>query len=457
MLKIKTYLLRKNVSPTDSVFLALTGILLFMISLPHSMAVRKFLIFVIFIMALKPFLNAMRDKLTELKILIWTALALQIWMLLITYFIAPHPIESFMEWKGQWMPVMMCLIVGVGLARVLRFATLENPLSAVAVLICAPIALFLCGSAVVMVKDMLWGGSALPYQLGITAEKGGTNFLIALIEPILVADMLVRIVKGKRLLPIPNWAISAFLALAIFSLFATSSRNGLVVMMFAFVLGAVMMIAEFRRIYSWQKIYGSVWLTLTIVAGVAYAAYKIDPRWQGFIETIPIAWDIDNNVAWVSADGVGLPITPSGTPVDPSQYYRIAWFHEGCRMLLAHPWGLEISRDTFHQLELQKYGRAEMFHSHNGWIDLGLNVGVFGLLLWGGFLWLLAKTGWQSWQRYKNPLGLALTLMTIMFVLRAMLDSIFRNHILEQFALVAGLLYTTLLYERSNDSNNNAS
>ncbi|MFM2407444.1 MAG: hypothetical protein RL358_186 [Pseudomonadota bacterium] len=271
-------------------------------------------------------------------------------------------------------------------------------------------------------------------------------------EPILVADFLARLVKGKRLLPIPNWAISALFALAVFSLFAASSRNGLIVMMLALLLGAVVMIAEFHKIYSWQRIASSVLLTITIVAGVFFTAYKTDPRWQGFVETIPLAWDIDRDLLWLKADAVGLPKTSSGISVDPSQYYRIAWLHEGWRMLLTHPWGVEISRDTFHQLELQKHGYAGMSHSHNGWIDLGLNIGVLGLLLWGGFLWLLAKAGWQSWQRYKNPLGLALTLMSIMFVVRAMLDSVFRNHMIEQFALVAGLIFTTLLYEHNDES-----
>jgi O-Antigen ligase len=452
MQKLKLFLSEKNISWSALILVGLTCVLLFIISLPHSMALRKLLIFIIFIIAFKPFWDAMHDSLTRLKSVVLLALALQLWMLVISGFIAPHPLESFMEWKGQWLPVIMCLITGIGLARTLMWSKLANRQSIAAILICAPIALFLGINALVMIKDMLLADSFLTNQIGITDEKGITNYLIALIEPILVADLLARLVKGKRLLPIPNWAISAFFALAVFSLFAASSRNGLIVMMLALMLGAVMMITEFHKIYSWQRIASSVLLTFTIVAGVIFTAYKTEPRWQGFVETIPIAWDIDHDLLWLKADAVGLPKTSNGTSVDPSQYYRIAWLHEGWRMLLAHPWGIEISRDTFHQLELGKHGHAEMSHSHNGWIDLGLNVGVLGMLLWGGFLWLLARTGWQSWQDYKNPLGLALTLMTIMFVVRAMLDSVFRNHIIEQFALVAGLIFTTILYEHYDES-----
>lgn len=456
MKKFKEFLIARSMNWSAMILGGLTCVLLFTISLPHSMALRKLLILLIFIFAIKPFWDAMHDKMHRLKEVVWLALALQLWMLIISGFIAPNPFESFMEWKGQWLPFIMCLIAGIGLARVIMLTKLANHQSAAAILICAPIALFLIINALVMIKEMLLAGSYLPNQMGITDEKGITNYLIAMIEPILAADILARLVKGKRLLPIPNWAISAFLALAIFSLFAASSRNGLIVMILTLLICATMMIAEFHKIYSWQRIASSVLLTFTIVAGVVFTAYKTEPRWQGFVETIPIAWDIDHDLLWLKADGVGLPKTSNGISVDPSQYYRIAWLHEGWRMLVAHPWGIEISRNTFHQLELEKHGYAEMSHSHNGWIDLGLNVGVLGILLWGGFLWLLARAGWQSWQYYKNPLGLALALMTIMFVVRAMLDSVFRNHIIEQFALVAGLIFTTILYEHNDESKHTA-
>jgi O-antigen ligase len=85
---------------------------------------------------------------------------------------------------------------------------------------------------------------------------------------------------------------------------------------------------------------------------------------------------------------------------------------------------------------------------------LGLNVGVLGLVLWGVFLLLLARFGWRAWQRHKEPLGLALAIMVVMFVLRGLLDSTFRNHVIEQFVLVAALLFTALLLEYPDEPKN---
>jgi len=260
------------------------------------------------------------------------------------------------------------------------------------------------------------------------------------------------LVKGNRLIPVPAWVISAIFILALFSLFTASSRNGILIMLFAFVLSTTMMISKIRKVYSRKKVVTSILATLFLVVVVALVSYKTDPRWQGFIEAVPIAWDIDRDLLWLNADGTNLPLTPSGKRVDISEYYRIAWAHEGWRMLMDHPWGTEIARDAFHKLELKKYGHAEMSHSHNSWIDLGLEVGIPGLLLWAGVLWILAQSGWKAWCAHKDPLGFALTILVIMFAVRGLLDSIFRDHEIEQFMLVAGLLFSALAFGNSRQN-----
>ncbi|HEY5141679.1 MAG TPA: O-antigen ligase family protein, partial [Methylococcales bacterium] len=185
---------------------------------------------------------------------------------------------------------------------------------------------------------------------------------------------------------------------------------------------------------------------------ISLVSYKTDPRWQNFVETIPIAWDIDHDLLWLNGDENSANVlTPNGKHVDPTAYTRIAWAHEGWRMLMAHPWGLEIARDTFHKLELAKYGHAGMAHSHNSWIDLGLEVGIPGLLLWALILLLMARFGWQVWHTHKEPLGLALAVLVIMYAVRGLLDSIFRDHEVEQFMLVAGLLFSTLSFEKEEN------
>lgn len=448
---VRSFFHEKQLSFSNWTLLSLSGILLFVYSLPHAIALRKFLLLIVFLISFKFFWKALLKKPKPLLPAVLIFVFLQVWMLVIAGLVSNDPYSSFSEWKGQWLPVLMSFVVGIGLAGTLMQSRLKDPRAAAAMLILIPITLFLIVNAMAMIHDMILAGTFLSNQLGITDQKGISNYLIALLQPILIADMLSRLVKGNRLLPVPGWVISAILILALFTLFANSSRNGLVIMSMTFVLGAGMMILDIGKVYSPKKVIASVLATLIFVLAIALAEYKINPRWQNFIETVPIAWDIDRDLLWLNGDDASAaPLTPSGQPVEFSAYGRIAWAREGWRMLMAHPWGTEIARGVFYKLELAKHGHAGMSHSHNSWIDLGLQVGFPGLLLWGWLLLLLAQFGWRAWRAQNDLLGLALAILVIMLAVRGLLDSIFRDHEIEQFMLVAGLLFSTLSFGNTN-------
>ena len=440
----------KQFSFSSWILLLSSGILLFIFSLPHAIALRKLLLLIAFLIAFKSFWEALLKKPKPLLLAVLLFVILQVWMLVISGFITDQPLASFFEWKGQWLPALMSFVVGIGLAQTLMQSRLKDPCRAVAMIILIPITTYLCVNVIVIIHDVILAGKFLPNQLGIGDTKATTSYVIALLEPILIADMLSRLVKGNRLLPVPGWVVSFILILALFSLFAASNRNGTLIMLLAFVLGAAMVISEIRKVYSLRKVITFVFASLVFVLAVALVSYKTDPRWQNFIETVPIAWDIDRDLLWLNEEGVNVPVIQNGEPVDFTAYYRISRIHEGWRMLMAHPWGMEISRGTFHKLELAKYGHAGMSHSHNSWIDFGLEVGIPGLILWAWVFWLLAQSGWQAWRTHKEPLGLALAVLVIMFAVRGLLDSIFRDHEVEQFMLVAGLLFSALSFEKLN-------
>ena len=429
------------------------GILLFIYSLPHVIALRKLLLLIAFLTAFKSFWDALQKKPQPLLLVVLLFVVLQVWMLVVAGFISGQPLSSLIEWKGQWLPPLLSFVAGIGLARTLMLSRLKEPRVAVAMVILVPIAIYLCVNAIVIIHGVIMAGKLLPDQVGISYQKATSSYLIALLEPILIADMLSRLVKGNRLLPVHGWVIPSTLILAIFTLIAASNRNGILIMLLAFVLGAALMISEIRKVYSLKRVISFALATLLFVLAIALVSYKTDPRWQNFIETVPIAWDIDHDLLWLNDHGFNLPLTPSGKPVDISAYSRIAWAHEGWRMLMAHPWGMEIARDTFRKLELAKYGHGDMSHSHNSWIDFGLEVGIQGLLLWAAMLLLMARFGWQAWHTHKDPLGLALAVLVIMYAVRGLLDSIFRDHQVEQFMLVAGLLFSTLTFEKEKLNN----
>jgi hypothetical protein len=447
---MSSFFQEKQLSFTSWMLLLLSGILQFIFSLPHVIALRKLLLLIAFLIAFKFFWEAMLKKPKPLLSAVMIFVFLQVWMLVIAGAISDQPFASFSEWKGQWLPAFMSFVVGIGLARTLMLSKLKYPRAVVVMSIVIPITIYLCLNAIVIVHEWILAGTFLPSLGGLGDHHGISGYLVALLEPILFADMLSRLVKDTRLLPVSGWVISAILIFAVCTLIATTDRNGIIIMSLTFVLVTAMMISEIRKIYSPKRIITFVLATLVLILSIALVSYKTDSRWQNFIETVPIAWDIDRDLLWLNGDGTNFPLTPSEEQVDISEYSRIAWAHEGWRMLMAHPWGMEIARDTFHKLELAKYGHAGMAHSHNSWIDFGLEVGILGLLLWGWMLFLLAQFGWRTWRTHKEPLGLALAVLVIMFAVRGLFDSIFRDHEIEQFMLVAGLLFSTLSVGKTN-------
>jgi len=441
----------KHLSFASWMLLLLCGILQFIFSLPHVIALRKLFLLIAFLIAFKYFWETVKTKPKLLLSAVIVFVLLQIWMLVIVGFISNQPWASFIEWKGQWLPTFVSFVIGIGLARTLMLSRLKAPHVAILLSILVPITIFLCLNAIVIVHDWILAGKFLCSPSGIADHHGVSGYLVTLLGPMLIVDMLSRFVKGNRLLPVPVWVILALFIFLICSLILTTDRNGLIIMLLTLIMCTAMMASEIRKVYSLKKIITFSMAALIIILAVALASYKTDPRWQNFFETIPIAWDIDHDLLWLDrVDANEAPLTPSGKQVDISTYTRIAYAHEGWRMLMAHPWGTEIARDTFHKLELAKYGHAKMAHSHIAWIDFGLEVGFPGLLLWGLILFLLTRLGWQNWRIHKEPLGLALAVLVIVFAVRGLLDSIFRDHELEQFMLVAALLFGTLSFTKTN-------
>lgn len=432
--------------------LALSSMLLFVYALPHVMALRLFLLVTAFLISASAFLTALRQQQSELISALTIYSVLQAWMLVVALFIADQSIQSLLEWKGQWLTTTLSFVIGIGLAAILMGAQLRKPSSVIALVVAIPITLLIAVNSSAVLYDMLLQETFITHDPGITDHTANIGYAIALLEPLLVADMLSRVGKRTPLLPVSIWVASFVLGMSVFALVTASSRNGLLTMLLAFILGGVMMLSELRNIYSRKRLAAVFTISTVLISAYVGIALKSDSRWKNFVETVPIAWDIDRDTLWLNSTGDDLPLTPSGEPVDLSAYNRIAWAHEAWRMLLVHPWGTEISRETFHRLELAKYGHAGMAHSHNGWLDFGLNFGFPGLILWATFLFLLARTGWRAWKEYKEPLGFALVLLVVMFAFRALFDSIFRNHMIEQFMLVAGLLIGAITLKKRERS-----
>jgi O-antigen ligase len=91
-------------------------------------------------------------------------------------------------------------------------------------------------------------------------------------------------------------------------------------------------------------------------------------------------------------------------------------------------------------------------HSHSSFIDLTVGAGVLSTILW---LLFIIKLFLYSFQKYKinvSYYSIAISILTVDFVSRSLIDSIMRDHMFQQYMLILGILLAMLIYGQNSES-----
>jgi O-antigen ligase len=198
-----------------------------------------------------------------------------------------------------------------------------------------------------------------------------------------------------------------------------------------------------------------VLLACGVIAFVgAIVGLRAEPRWASFVATAPVAWDTARNRKWLQGehDESNMPLTAAAKPVEPSAYFRIAYLKEGVKLLAEHPWGTRVGRDAFRLGIRDKYGVGGMSHAHNGFLDVGVSLGFPGVVLWIAFMGSIVYFAWRTATLPGVGLRAALVLVVASFAARTCLDATLRDHVLQEFMLVAGALMAAIALGPRRDS-----
>jgi len=106
-----------------------------------------------------------------------------------------------------------------------------------------------------------------------------------------------------------------------------------------------------------------------------------NPTWNNLIPDIKIAIQTENFQEWKNPDaGGGHIINEKNKPTSMTTYHRIAWAVEGSKMIPEYFMGYGLIEDSFRYLSLDKWpdAQASLNHTHSGWIDIALGLGVIG-------------------------------------------------------------------------------
>lgn len=190
-----------------------------------------------------------------------------------------------------------------------------------------------------------------------------------------------------------------------------------------------------------------VGLLLLLSAGtLAWVAYKTDVRWQQTFQAFGAAIQI-HDPGYVCLASAG--VQPEGQErVDVSTFSRVLFLTLGVQELTQHPFGYDGSRSSFAQLVSQYCppGYPPPAHTHNGWLDMGISIGIPGVILW---LILLVAGLRMGWQQRMTPAGRGLWLCAFVLISRALVDSVFRDHMMEMWSFVFMLFGAMLIAHNS--------
>jgi O-Antigen ligase len=430
--------------------------LLFVWSLPGTIALRLVLLAgALALLARRLAAADFRAGIRSAALPLGLLAALTLWLLLQAEFISNETHWTLGELRGQWLPALLALVLGLLLATRADATRLVTAVTLV----------FAAQAAIAVGQSLLHWHFHREIFTGLVPLTGGKlemSFVLNILLAILTVDLFCRATGRAALLRLPLAAVVAILLLALTSSLLAGARNGVIGIAFLSLSALSLLIFDQRHRLGPLRTFAAASAIILGIATLGAASYRTDPRWQSFVETVPIAWNIDQYDSWFDGDMWGRPvlgecrhlehgdwrchragcrrILPECRYVEPSAYLRIAFIRAGLRLIGEHPLGYGYGRNAFaHALRLN-YPKAQLGHAHSGWIDLGLGGGVPALALWAALIGSLMWRGWRSFFDAANPGGLLLFFLATGYAGRMALDSVNKDHMLQMFMFLAGLL-----------------
>lgn len=434
------------ITPASGWLLITTALLNIIWPMQHSIAARNILLGITLTSAFYLWRRSTQSPLVTntLRTSAKWYILLSTW-LLITVLLADEKLNSLDQYRGEWGIATLALLAGTLTARLSYRPNSKKDtqpiITALALAMVLPSLLVLGNAAWVIIQTHslpLWDAPLL----GRTSASQVTNMLYGF----LIADALSRSGSNNRLLPVSHSALSALILLTLITTYLLNTRNGTISILVLTTIAALIFLYQQRRTIktSWLILGGTI-LTLAFT-GFAKISYQADPRWTKFNESIRIAFDTEQNRAWLDKR-IPLPLMSNGESVDHSAYMRLAWAKEGILAIRDYPLGVGFGRNAFGHAMKRKYGSGTG-HSHSSLIDFTLSGGIPGILIWLYLSALLMRLGWCTYRRHGSAIGLALTLLVSGTLFRMIIDSNLRDHGLEQYFFLVAALATLTANEK---------
>ncbi|WP_428023821.1 O-antigen ligase family protein [Arcobacter sp.] len=436
------------------------GLLVFILPIAHTIAVRNISILILIFLTIYILLKNKTIKFNisftkEIKNILFILIIFTTWLYFIAFFISNETSWTVGEIKSQWITPLSYFIT-FGLLSVYFSKESKDLQKNFYSLIFLMLFVHVLYVDLYALKYYIQTKSIISRFSGLTEGPDKSNYITNVLLAFLVSEVIYRFRTSKRVLNINNFVLLIIILLTLLSSIFEGMRNGVVAIIFLTISGLFFSFYNNDKYTKKFKFIISFGIFILLTFPAMYN-FKNDKRWDTLIQTIPYALDTKTNKNWLNNEKYKRPVLPNGESVETSAYLRIAWGYEGLKLIYENPFGIGYGRNAFsHGLQI-KYGDVQKVgHSHSGFIDLAIGIGIPGLIIWLSFGIYLMYVSYTFFMKYNSFYALILFFNVSGFFARFIVDSNMRDHMFQTFMLIIGFSFIFMLKDKyQNEELNN--
>lgn len=361
--------------------------------------------------------------------------------------------RAAISYKGAWLQAALFTLLGMGSGLVFARLRCASLILGAGILFSIPLLIHLVQLTYVVLHtgSIPWG------YTGLFPTHGELGYTALFAVSFLLTDLLFFATASAR-----TFVVVLLLAAGLASPILAQGRGGtifaLISCLTVLVCGAY---AKRQSPITHGRILATGGLTIVLGAVGIYFAIQADPaRWLKAQDRVAMGLVGDPmQVICHGANVIRNALVEAGKTITPETEEslkglegdggRMVVLRAGMRLLKDHPLGIDGSKEAYQIARSQVCASPAIAISsaHNGWIDTALAIGIPGAVLYLLMLLNYARLGWRGMGgRFESrPYAVLLTALSVVWMLRPVLDTAQRDHMLQMQTYTFGLLLALML------------